>query len=341
VTPFVSVLVDTYNHEKFIEQALVSVIEQDFPRSEVEIVVVDDGSADRTPEIVRKFTPHVRLLRKNNGGQASAFNLGVRALRGEIVMFLDGDDWFARRKVATVAAAMRYWADMAAVGHGYFRVNEVRGGSEVMVPEKAGRVELSTPEMSCEVLKAWPYLVTSALSVRMSLLRQIMPLPKSLRFCADTPIAMAAMARGVRLLSEPLCYYRNHESNLDLIAEADAAKANRRDGMHFRMYVAAERNLLRLGAGRDSVAALIYPELVRLGRAMVSERRAGRMVNYKTEMCAFELEHRDPSPAYRFFKRFGVGAALMLLPPTAFFTAKHWYARKQLGRVREKLIRSR
>ena len=77
--PFVSVLIDTYNHERFIEEAIVSVLEQDFPASDREIVVVDDGSSDQTPEIVRKFEPRVRLLRKTNGGQGSALILRVPA----------------------------------------------------------------------------------------------------------------------------------------------------------------------------------------------------------------------------------------------------------------------
>lgn len=91
--PFVSVLIDTYNHERFIEQAIVSVLEQDFPASDREIIVVDDGSTDRTQEIVRKFKPHIRLLCKENGGQASAFNAGIPECKGEIVAFLDADDW--------------------------------------------------------------------------------------------------------------------------------------------------------------------------------------------------------------------------------------------------------
>jgi len=94
VKPILSVLIDTYNHEQYIEQAVVSAVEQDFPPEDFEILVVDDGSTDRTPDIVRKFAPRVRLLRKKNGGQASAFNAAFSELRGDIVSFLDGDDWW-------------------------------------------------------------------------------------------------------------------------------------------------------------------------------------------------------------------------------------------------------
>src|ERR1700745_2899703 len=100
--PAATILIDTYNHERFIEEAIVSALEQDFPRAETDILVVDDGSTDRTPEIVRKFQPHVRLLQKTNGGQASAFNTGIPEARGEIVAFLDGDDWWVKEKVSTV-----------------------------------------------------------------------------------------------------------------------------------------------------------------------------------------------------------------------------------------------
>src|SRR5437879_495363 len=104
--PFVSVLIDTYNHERFIEEAIVSVLEQDFPASEREIIVVDDGSTDRAPAVIRKFEPQIRLLRKQNGGQASAFNVGIPECTGEIVAFLDGDDWWAPGKLRAVADAL-------------------------------------------------------------------------------------------------------------------------------------------------------------------------------------------------------------------------------------------
>src|SRR5262249_61926578 len=71
--PFISVLIDTYNHERFIEQALSSVLEQDLAESEREVVVVDDASTDRTADLVRRFEARGGLVRKMDGGGGGGF----------------------------------------------------------------------------------------------------------------------------------------------------------------------------------------------------------------------------------------------------------------------------
>jgi len=91
--PLVTALIDTFNHEKYAEQALVSVLEQGLSPEELEIVVVDDGSTDKTPSIIQKFVPRLKHVRKKNGGQAAAFNARFAEAHGEIVAILDGDDW--------------------------------------------------------------------------------------------------------------------------------------------------------------------------------------------------------------------------------------------------------
>src|SRR5579872_6189361 len=122
--PYVSVLIDTYNHEQFIAQAIHSVLEQDMPMDDVEIIVVDDGSTDRTPEIVRTFESRVRLLRKTNGGQASAFNAGIPECHGEIIAFLDGDDWWAPSKLRRVVDLMESDPFLGIVGHAIVESSE-------------------------------------------------------------------------------------------------------------------------------------------------------------------------------------------------------------------------
>ncbi|HVA17640.1 MAG TPA: glycosyltransferase family 2 protein, partial [Candidatus Dormibacteraeota bacterium] len=105
--PLVSALIDTYNQERFIEQALVSVLEQGLSPSELEIVVVDDGSTDNTASLVAKFAPRVRYIRKKNGGQASAFNAAIPETNAPIVSFLDADDWWAPGKLRAVLDAFQ------------------------------------------------------------------------------------------------------------------------------------------------------------------------------------------------------------------------------------------
>src|ERR1700751_6101505 len=104
-TPHISVLIDTYNHERYIEQAIASVLAQDFPAREIEVVVVDDGSTDSTPSIIEKFLPRVRYIRKQNGGQASAFNAAIPELRGSIRSFLGGAARWANGKLSATAQA--------------------------------------------------------------------------------------------------------------------------------------------------------------------------------------------------------------------------------------------
>jgi glycosyltransferase involved in cell wall biosynthesis len=129
----VSVLIDTYNHESYIEQAIVSVLEQDFLDAKTEILVVDDGSTDRTAEIVRRFEPRVRLIEKSNGGQASAFNAAIPEARGEIIAFLDGDDWWTKEKLSAVVDAFEKHPHVAAVGHGYYEVHDNNPPTEMVV----------------------------------------------------------------------------------------------------------------------------------------------------------------------------------------------------------------
>src|SRR5271169_1494414 len=73
----VTVVVDTYNYGHFIEEAVDSVLAQDFPPEQIEILVVDDGSADDTAVRVRKYGDRIQYFCKPNGGQASTLNFGI------------------------------------------------------------------------------------------------------------------------------------------------------------------------------------------------------------------------------------------------------------------------
>jgi len=256
----VTALVDTYNHEKYIEQAILSVLEQGLSETELEIVVVDDGSTDGTASIVEKFAPRVRLVRKKNGGQASAFNAGFAESRGEIVAILDGDDWWAKGKLETVLKALEENPRVAAVSHGYFEFHEDTGESQIRQPAEQTMVNISTPEGVDVGLKTWRFLLMGALTVRRRVLDWIMPLPDEMLFMADSPIQVAAMVMGALVLPEPLFYYRHHGQNLWATNDEDKAKLRRRCDMQRLVYGRLWEMLLRRGVQLECVTGLLVPQ---------------------------------------------------------------------------------
>lgn len=92
--PKISVLVTTYNAEDFIEKTLESVFAQSL--KPLEILVIDDGSSDNTVEILRKFEPEIIVLTQKNQGVSAARNALLKKAKGELVGFLDHDDYWGQ-----------------------------------------------------------------------------------------------------------------------------------------------------------------------------------------------------------------------------------------------------
>lgn len=93
-TPLISVIVPVYNAEKYIENCVQSLLSQTY--TNLEILLVDDGSKDQSLEICRKLAeryPSVRAFHKDNGGVASARNYGIARARGAYIGFMDNDDY--------------------------------------------------------------------------------------------------------------------------------------------------------------------------------------------------------------------------------------------------------
>jgi glycosyltransferase involved in cell wall biosynthesis len=338
--PLITALVDTYNHEKYIEQALVSVLEQGLPAAELEIVVVDDGSTDETASIIRKFAPRVKHVRKKNGGQASAFNAGFAEARGEIIAILDGDDWWAAGKLAAVAEALEKNPEAAAVGHGYYEFDEKTGESRVCVPGQRTSVNLRGPEATIAAQRAWPFLLMGALTVRRRLLEWIMPLPEEMRFMADTALQTAAMAMGAVILDEPLFYYRYHAQNLYAMDASDAARLRRKWQMTELVYGRVYRMLIELGVPEESVSTLLEGTWMDAKRSRLSKFGGSRLEAFQTEMQSFRADFKNPSAGYRLFKYLVVGAATLLLPARRFYELRNWYAEKNLGRYRGRILKA-
>ena len=106
--PLVSVVMPAYNMEKYLAEAVQSVLGQSW--RELELVLVDDGSTDATPVMADQIAasdPRVRVVHKPNGGLSSARNAGIAAARGEHLCFLDADDAFLPDKIARQVELLR------------------------------------------------------------------------------------------------------------------------------------------------------------------------------------------------------------------------------------------
>ena len=99
--PLVSVIIAVYNGEKYIEQAIRSILDQNYLN--LEVIVVDDGSKDKTAEVVNRIDDHrIVYIRQENNGQSSARNVGIRQSHGSILGFLDADDLWSHHHIETL-----------------------------------------------------------------------------------------------------------------------------------------------------------------------------------------------------------------------------------------------
>ena len=337
--PLITALVDTYNHERYIEQALVSILEQGLSLAELEIVVVDDGSTDQTPSIIQKFVPRVKHVRKKNGGQASAFNAGFAEARGEVVAFLDGDDWWAKEKLSTVADVLERHPDVAAVGHGHYEFHERSNETRLRVPQRRTLISMADREATRMAALHRRFLLPSALTVRRKVLEWIMPIPEEIVFIADVPLQAAALVMGTLILDQPLFYYRYHAENLYSIDPKDDAKLCRKYEMTELVCERLYRRLAELGVPEESVAEFLAGVWVEAKRFRLSRFGGSRLEAFRTEMQALPAAFPNPSVGYRLFRYLILGAVL-LLPTRSFYKLRNWYAEKDLGRHRDRLFKA-
>jgi glycosyltransferase involved in cell wall biosynthesis len=207
--PVVSILITTYNYGRFIEECLDSVLSQDFPADQMEVVVVDDGSTDDTEERVRKYGAKVRYFRTANRGQASALNLGFTESRGEIIALLDADDIFFPGKLALLADAFERDPGLGMVYHpmqGWnAQTNERR---ESQYPLLGGSL------FENEGTFFWYEAPGTCASFRRKFVEKLLPIPEGIRMLADDyPGCLIVFVAPILALPECLSAYRVHGSN--------------------------------------------------------------------------------------------------------------------------------
>lgn len=209
--PLISVVIDTYNYGRFVEEAVESVLAQDYPAGQMEVLVVDDGSTDDTAERLKKYGGRIQYFCKPNGGQASAFSFGIARAKGDLVAFLDGDDVWLPQKLSRVAEKFERDPNAVMVYHKF----------QFWDPADNWIWEPGTPDVSGDILadrqKVLDYVAapTSSLVFRRAALERVLPIPSSMKFMADGYLVGTAIFLGpVSYVPDCLAKNRVHGGNL-------------------------------------------------------------------------------------------------------------------------------
>lgn len=212
--PLVSILINNYNYERFLAEALDSALSQTY--SQLEIVVVDDGSKDNSQKVINNYGDKIVSIFKKNGGQASAFNAGFQASKGEIICFLDADDYYAEDKISQIVDLFNENHDAGWLFHELDDVDSQ--GNHLELPREKGISELMLANFRENLLKGHlvpMFPATTGLCFKRDVLKQILPMPEELLISADNFLRLAAIYLSPGLLSpDKLAVHRIHGSNL-------------------------------------------------------------------------------------------------------------------------------
>lgn len=199
----VSVVMPVFNGERYLEATLASVFAQTYP--DIELIVVDDGSTDRSLEILEAFGNRVVLVRQQNRGSAAARNLGIQKAKGKWIAFLDADDIWEpekiQRQLAQCGGFIWSYTDTVFMGG----VNNGRRDSE-FTPKLHGAV--------VDKLICGNFISTSAVLVSRQALLEVGGFDESLRSIQDWDLwVRLAGCWPVGYVDEPLVRYRVHSGS--------------------------------------------------------------------------------------------------------------------------------
>lgn len=230
----VSVIIPAFNCEDTIAAAIQSCLDQQY--ADTEVIVVDDGSTDRTPDVLRQFGSRIRALQQANGGLASARNSGVRAASGEFVALMDGDDLATPDRLAIQVEVLKARPDIALVSSDFsaFRANDADfsssyiatyyhaitrlGGLARIYPSATsvmadGSNSVATGAIRCgpvfESLLWGNFVHPPTMMVRRRLFDEIGLFDEALRYNSDYDfIVRASRAGPFAFIAQPLLRYR-------------------------------------------------------------------------------------------------------------------------------------
>lgn len=200
-TARISIITPSYQQGKYIERAIKSVMDQDY--SNIEHIIIDGGSSDNTLDILRKY-PHIKWISEKDEGQSDALNKGFRMATGDIIGWLNCDDYYEQDAFSRVAQALSDREVDAVYGQNYFtdRNGAILG---TKYPNEPSRL------VAC----FYCYIPTTSFFFRRSLLSDQDFIDKSFEITMDKELFARLLSEHCRMryLREPLAYFMWHEDN--------------------------------------------------------------------------------------------------------------------------------
>jgi hypothetical protein len=238
-----SIVVLNYNYARFLRRSVDSALRQTWPQ--VEVIVVDDCSTDESREVIASYGERVRpVLQPRNGGHGAGMNAGFAAATGEVVFFLDADDFLYENAVERVMRSRRE----KAAQHQY-RLDLVDGDGRVFDTYPPRETAWEDGDVTAALLHKGRYstTVTSGLAFERWALEQVLPMdPEAFRQGGDGYLVTIAPLYGeVATLDEPLGAYCQHGVNHS--QSSVGARASWRVFHDEQRYVALREHARRLG----------------------------------------------------------------------------------------------
>jgi len=212
--PLVSVIIPTYNRAWIVKEAIDSVLEQNF--HDYELIVVDDGSVDNTPTILKAYAKKIRVLRQPNQGVSAARNRGIAAASGRLVSFLDSDDLWLPGKLS---AQVKFFNDHPEAVINQTQERWIRNGVRVNPKNRHHKFSGMIFERSLALCLVSP----SAVMIKKSLFNTVGIFDENLPACEDYDLWLRISCRyPVHLIETPLIIKRGgHVDQLSKAAGLD------------------------------------------------------------------------------------------------------------------------
>jgi glycosyltransferase involved in cell wall biosynthesis len=193
--PLVSVIIPAYNAETYLSDAIESVLGQNY--QPLEILVVDDGSSDRTAETAQKYGDRIRYIYQTNAGPAAARNAGIKLANGEILGFLDADDLWSENCLSALVNA--------------FLENPSIQIAQGLIQE----LQLSESKFE-ETTPAYHYINLGSAFYRRGVFDKIGGFDETMRYGEDVDFFLRAWENNIpkKLIKTVSLFYRKHEENM-------------------------------------------------------------------------------------------------------------------------------